>query len=139
MTVESREKIRRTYGLSGEDYDRWRLVDPRGVLLSEHDVALFRDILPIPPPGAKVLEIGAGTGRFTLPALEEGLDLVAADINESLLSALRQKIQDLGLESRCEVRNENIFDLSYPDEAFDLVYSLHVSPRFLELADQRSA
>jgi ubiquinone/menaquinone biosynthesis C-methylase UbiE len=139
LTKDSREEIRRTYGMSGEDYDQWRLVDPRGVLLSEYDVELFRELLPIPPPEAKVLEIGAGTGRFTLPALEEGLTLVAADINESLLSALREKVQGLGLESRCEVRNENIFELSYPNDTFDLIYTLHVIPRFLELADQRSA
>jgi ubiquinone/menaquinone biosynthesis C-methylase UbiE len=125
--------------MSGEEYDQWRLVDPRGVLLSEHDVALFRELLPTPPPGARVLEIGAGTGRFTLPALNTGLNLVAADINESLLTSLRRKIQELGLEARCEVRNENIFELSYPNDTFDLVYTLHVIPRFLELADQRSA
>lgn len=139
MSTDSRESIRKTYGMSGEEYDQWRLVDPRGVLLSEHDLALFRELLPSLPPGAKVLEIGAGTGRFTLPALESGLSLVAADINESLLTALRRKVRERGFESRCEVRNENVFELSFPDAHFDLVFTLHVIPRFLQLDDQRAA
>ena len=117
--------------MSGEDYDEWRLADARGALLSDHDIRFFRDMLPEVQPGERVLEIGAGTGRFTVPALEQGISLIATDINESLLSSLKRKIAELGFADRCEIQEDNIFGLSFPDAEFDLVFSLHVIPRFL--------
>ncbi len=125
--------------MSGEEYDEWRVSDKRGALLSDHDLRFFRELFPAVEADARVLEIGAGTGRFTIPALETGISLVAGDINESLLASLKRKIAELGLSDRCEVRVENVFELSFADAEFDLVFSLHVIPRFLNVADQRAA
>jgi SAM-dependent methyltransferase len=125
--------------MSGEDYDEWRLADRRGALLSEHDLRFFHEMLPDLRPEDRVLEIGAGTGRFTIPALEAGISLIAADINESLLASLKRKVAELGFADRCEIREENIFDLSFADASFDLVFSFHVIPRFLNSDDQRAA
>lgn len=36
-------------------------------------------------PGHRILEIGAGTGKFTLPLLADGLDVVANDLSPVLL------------------------------------------------------
>jgi SAM-dependent methyltransferase len=38
--------------------------------------------------GQKILEIGAGTGKFTLPMLENGLDIVSNDLSPVLLAKL---------------------------------------------------
>ncbi len=139
LTRQSREEIRKTYGMSGEEYDEWRLADERGLLLSEHDQQIFNQMFPELPADARVLEIGAGTGRFTIPALERGVTMTAADINQSLLTSLREKVKARGFESRCEIREADIFNLDFPDESFDLVFSLHVIPRFTSLDDQRAA
>lgn len=42
------------------------------------------------PPHAKVLEIGAGTGRYSIALAKEGMDVTAVELVESNLSVLRE-------------------------------------------------
>lgn len=139
MTTDSRDKIRQQYSAGGDKYDDVRLSDPRGALLSEHDVRLFRRIFAPGDKTKRLLEVGAGTGRFTLPVLEAGYEVVATDINEAMLEELQRKIEQKGLADRCEVQKADVFNLSFESEAFDYVFSLHVIPRFLSLEDQQAA
>ena len=76
-------------------------------------------------PGApfdSALEIGAGTGYFTLNLMLAGLirEAVATDISHGMLAALSDSARSLGLEVRT-VRTE-AERLPFPDEAFDLVF-----------------
>ena len=137
--MDARETVKNTYGESGVKYDDIRLRDPKGSILSQHDVRLFENIFPPIHEQAQVLEVGAGTGRFTLPALDRGCRLIATDINETMLEELREKIRRRGDSDRCEIRIEDIFKLSFESEMFDLVFCLHVIPRFLNLKDQEEA
>lgn len=41
-------------------------------------------------PGQRILEVGAGPGKFTLPLVDRGLDIVANDLSPLLLEQLRQ-------------------------------------------------
>lgn len=139
MTSDSREAIRKAYDHGAAVYDEIRAVQPKGLLLSTHDTRLFDRLLPKHKLGMEALEVGAGTGRFTLPALKRGYRVIATDINESMTTALQQKLDETGLKDRCIVGTEDVFNLSFPGESFDFVYCLHVIPRFLNLADQRGA
>jgi len=76
-------------------------------------------------PGApfdSALEIGAGTGYFTLNLMLAGLirEAVATDISHGMLAALSDSARSLGLEVRT-VRTE-AERLPFPDESFDLVF-----------------
>ncbi len=46
-------------------------------------------------PGAKVLEIGAGTGRYSIALAKEGMDVTAVELVESNLSILRKNSKEL--------------------------------------------
>ncbi|HEY1360317.1 MAG TPA: class I SAM-dependent methyltransferase [Thermoleophilaceae bacterium] len=68
------------------------------------------------------LEIGAGTGYFTLNLLQAGVieKGVATDISPGMLAALSDSAERLGLDVktvRCEAT-----ELPFPDDSFDLVY-----------------
>lgn len=140
MSTDTRDRIRDEYSGGGGCYDEVRLEHPRGRLLSEHDVGLFGRLLPPPAgPDARALEVGAGTGRFTLPMLERGHRVVATDANDAQLGLLRRKLEARRLEPQCEVRVEDVFALSFPDATFDLVVCIHVVPRFLTWEDQQAA
>jgi len=139
MSVDSRDRIRRQYARIGRKYDDHRIRNPKGLLLGDHDIGVFERLLPEYREGMQVLEVGAGTGRFTLPALRKGFRLTATDINEVMLDMLRSRIRDDCFGDRCDVRTGDIFDLSFPSNHFDFVFSLHVIPRFLNLQDQRAA
>lgn len=68
------------------------------------------------------LEIGAGTGYFTLNLMLAGLvrEAVATDISHGMLATLSDSARSLGLEVRT-VRTE-AERLPFPDASFDLVF-----------------
>lgn len=139
MTTRTRKDVQEGYAGSAAEYDRIRLEDPRGALVTEHDTRLFLKLFPAEPGNMTVVEIGAGTGRFTVPALERGFSLTATDVNETMLERLRERIEKRGWTDRCVIRTEDIFNLSFADDSLDYVFALHVIPRFGSLEDQESA
>lgn len=139
MVSHTQQEVREKYAITGEDYDTIRMNNPQGSLLSNFDIDLVKQMTRDVPRESKVLEAGAGTGRFTFPMIDCGFRPLATDINDSLLATLKQRLAEQGLAERCDVQNESIFELSFPDDYFDFIYSLHVIPRFVCLADQEKA
>jgi SAM-dependent methyltransferase len=74
-----------------------------------------------PDGWARSLEIGAGTGYFSLNLLRAGLigEATCTDISPGMLEALRANAQQLGLEVRTEQVDAE--RLPFADESFDLV------------------
>jgi len=73
-------------------------------------------------PFRRALEIGAGTGYFSLNLLQAGAirDATATDISPGMLDALDANAKELGLEVRTE-RSE-AERLPFEDASFDLVF-----------------
>jgi ubiquinone/menaquinone biosynthesis C-methylase UbiE len=67
------------------------------------------------------LEIGAGTGYFTLNLLRAGLveEATCSDLSEGMLCALRSNARRLGLDVQTEAADAE--QLPFPDACFDLV------------------
>lgn len=82
------------------------------------------------PKGAKVLEIGAGTGRATFDlglaakVAQQGGTLVALEPSAALNQVLRKKSLKHG--GNIEIVQGVAEDLPFPDNAFDLVVSVFV-------------
>ena len=74
------------------------------------------------PRFGRALEIGAGTGYFTLNLLRAGTieEAVATDISSGMLDELRSSATELGLEVETVAAEAN--DLPFPDGSFDLVF-----------------
>ncbi len=49
--------------------------------------------------GARIVDFGSGTGRLTIPLTQAGYAVVAVDVSERSLAALRDTVRDLGLPS----------------------------------------
>ena len=80
-------------------------------------------------PGAKILDIGAGAGEYSLHFARKGYDVCALELADANIAAFRAKLT--GAES-IDLVQGNALDLSrYEDEAFDIVllfgplYHLH--------------
>jgi SAM-dependent methyltransferase len=58
----------------------------------------------LPPPGAKVLEIGAATGRYTMELARRGYSVLAIDIASDLVARAKARIDNLGLGNRVEFK-----------------------------------
>lgn len=75
---------------------------------------------PLPQYG-RSLEIGSGTGYFTLNMLQDGVvrEPVATDISPGMLDALQANAQRIGLEVETVACDAE--DLPFEDDSFDLV------------------
>lgn len=81
------------------------------------------------PPGAKILDVGAGAGEYSLYFARKGYQVSALELTDSNIAAFRRKLRP---EDSIDLVQGNALDLSrYADESFDIVlvfgplYHLH--------------
>lgn len=73
-------------------------------------------------PGMRILEIGAGTGRYSLALAEEGYRVDALELVEHNIEVFRAKMD---CRDKVNLIQGNALDLSgYEDETFDITLSL---------------
>ncbi|MGC1123195.1 MAG: class I SAM-dependent methyltransferase [Candidatus Methanofastidiosia archaeon] len=72
----------------------------------------------------RILDIGCGSGVPTmeLAQLCNG-QIIGVDIDQSLLDSLEEKVSEAGLSDRVHTLNCSLFELNFPDENFDLIWS----------------
>jgi SAM-dependent methyltransferase len=84
----------------------------------------------------KVLEVGVGTGRFFIEALNRGADIYGIDISRPMINILLGK---LGEDQRKRISRQNIIDFSF-DHCFDLIIApFRVFMHLEEKKDQAAA
>lgn len=102
-------------------YDKNRFSDPKGRLFNKLEIQQFKSILEILPPRQKILEIGCGTGRFTLLSLANGHDVYALDPSPAMLAQCKKKT--LKFENIHYYLGEGS-DLPFPNSCFNFVFSI---------------
>ena len=77
-------------------------------------------------PGAKIIELGAGTGRYSIALAKEGYDVTAVELVEKNLQELRRNAEKLPTETaRIQAFQGDATDLSrFADGTFDVTLSL---------------
>lgn len=77
--------------------------------------------------GKNVLEIGCGTGRFSVVLAQIGARLTLADLSSKMLEVTREKLSQNGLaQAVVKDANVSIYDLGFDPGTFDSVVSLNV-------------
>lgn len=104
-------RMRQTFNEDAGRYDRAR---PR------YPVQLFDDLAAAGAgPGARVLEIGCGTGQATVPLAERGYRVVAVELGADMAALARHNLA--GFDS-VEVVTAAFEEWTLPDEPFDVVF-----------------
>jgi ubiquinone/menaquinone biosynthesis C-methylase UbiE len=120
---EIRDVNTRYHDVAAGHYDaKWGI--DFGDLGLEQVTAKIAKALGEPSPAAfpRALEIGAGTGYFSLNLLRAGIvqEATCSDISPGMLSALRANAERLGLAVSTEQADAE--RLPFADESFDLVF-----------------
>lgn len=91
------------------------------------------------PRGAKVLDVGVGTGSSLLSQFDlvkdRGLTWTGIDINSAYLRACQESIDRIGAGDHIKVREQSIYDL----EESELLDAVYFSASFMLLPDQAQA
>ncbi len=108
--------IRKSYNLN------WDREDDR---LQRHQ--LERDITwrylekYLPRPGAKIIEIGAATGRYTVELARRGYNVLAIELASELVARAKERISQLGFNDRVNFQTADARMLpGVPENTFDV-------------------
>lgn len=75
--------------------------------------------------GSNLLEVGCGTGRYTLPLLARGYSVTGIDISQGSLDVLKKSAIDKGLDSRLIVKKSDFSSPVY-DGIFDGAFCINL-------------
>lgn len=115
--MERRDMLDELYGTGGEDS---RLVKSRHGQLEY--LTTMHYIHQLLPKGSRLVEVGAGTGRYSIVLAREGYSVTAVELVEGNLQVLRQNAA--GVENLAAYQGDAT-DLSrWPDNSFDGVLML---------------
>ncbi len=74
-------------------------------------------------PGAKLLEVGVGTG-LSLPLLPKDIDITGIDLSQKMLDKAKERVAELGL-SHVDLIKMDATRLDFPDNSFDRVLAAY--------------
>ena len=77
-------------------------------------------ILDLISRDARVLDVGTGTGRISIPLLERGLDLIGCDLSEKMLRRLQEKLPS------ARIAQADASQLPFPTDSFDALMTAHI-------------
>ena len=77
-----------------------------------------------PKKGEKILEIGPGSGAYTLALLENGAEVTAIDISEDMIEICKRKVEDKGFKA--DFHQGNILNIPIQDETMDKAIAIGI-------------
>jgi ubiquinone/menaquinone biosynthesis C-methylase UbiE len=108
------------------DYSRIASYYDRGRALSEQNMVMWLNLivkLSGAPAMAKVLDLGCGTGRFSIPMMTRlGFDVTGVDSSAEMLAKAKKK--DFSCDVTWELADANA--LAFPDCSFAVVFISHL-------------
>jgi ubiquinone/menaquinone biosynthesis C-methylase UbiE len=126
VEVPTPVEVRDAWDAIADGFDRY--TTPRTLAFGEH--VLSR--LPL-RPGARVLDVGCGSGGLAIPAARMGAEVVAVDIAPTMIERLTARARAEGLSTlRARVGDGTALDLE--DDSFDIAVSLNGVSLFPDLS-----
>lgn len=78
------------------DYDKWYHTE-LGYAVDQAERALINKMFT--PNGTNVLEVGCGTGQYTVELAKRGYSVTAVDMSSVMIKYAKEKLQSMGLQA----------------------------------------
>ena len=103
-----------------KEYDGW-YKSKMGKFVDDVETELaFKMFTPV--KGMRVLDVGCGTGNFSVKLARMGCEVVGLDISQDMLDIARKKAQDKNMDIQFLLGD--VYDLKFDDSEFDAVFSM---------------
>jgi len=102
-----------------QEYDAW-YETPLGTLSDRLEKELVFSLIDV-EAGEKALDLGCGTGNYTIELAKRGADVVGIDTSEEMLGCARIKAQKADIKA--SFKAADAMNLPFPDSSFDAVLS----------------
>jgi ubiquinone/menaquinone biosynthesis C-methylase UbiE len=99
-------------------YDQW-FETPVGALVKRYESDMLKELVR-PAPGEKILDVGCGTGIFTLDILDAGPEIMGVDISEPMLRVAAHKARRHPFHVACC----DMCALPFANDSFDKAFSM---------------
>jgi ubiquinone/menaquinone biosynthesis C-methylase UbiE len=124
MTVEEEKQIvKDVYTKIAGEYDT-RIPGRECPADHKFSATEMKFILDRVSPRDSVLDIGCGTGRFTIPMAEKVSHIVGFDMSEAMLTQAQNKAKKAGVDSKITFQRGDAEKLPFESETFDVVTSM---------------
>jgi ubiquinone/menaquinone biosynthesis C-methylase UbiE len=132
--TDKNQSVRNYYGEKCyvESYDDVRFGNAGGRFVDAWEKEIITSLLAEHPKDQPILEVAAGTGRFSLMLARMGYNVVALDGSAEMLSLIQQSAKLEGLNIRCV--HGNAFDLPFKNGEFKTVFSIRFVWHFANYA-----
>jgi len=121
VLADPSETIAEAFSRTAEKYDSFAEDHPH---LTRMRNKVYAHVMRHVPPGARILELNAGTGTDAVQLAQRGYFVHATDIAPGMLERLHEKVARLGLQDRVMMEQRSFLALQdVPGEPFDAVFS----------------
>ncbi len=127
-TVSEKELFRQHYKQFASSYDTKR--DNRSEITRINAADQINYVLRCFENMEKIVEVGCGTGKFTIPLAKTGKKIIAIDYSEEMLEIVHKKAIAEKVENNIEFRNGDIENLDIPSQSARAVLSIAVLRHF---------
>ena len=107
-------------------YDEERFTSVAGRMFDTVEKEIVLSNAPLIDGKKLVLEVGAGTGRFSIELAKRGFNVISCDISEPMLYRVKEKIRNSEIEDKIALTKCSIYNIPYKSNTFNYTFCIRV-------------